>query len=281
MFSLRFLLFPFSVVLTSCVSTQYSKPSDLRFQEKKLNNPFILTVKRDDRLCNEDTENSQKCPIDFYIDNFKSGSFYINNSAQYYLKAETYNFKVKNCTDDSCLSCDIDVVVNKLVKPLFLLSVTDDGKPFIFNNGKPLVCEQLKQSQKSETTLHINLAADTLFKFNGSSINDLLPKGHQEVFDVASKISNNFVSVSSIKLIGHTDRLGSEIYNQQLGQKRADTVRDLLLKNSVPLHIISTSSAGKSQPVTDGCFEVKQRKQLENCLQPDRRVTVQITGISK
>lgn len=270
-----------SIGTTACVSTPYLEPENLRFQDKNQTNIHAISLKRDNRLCNQDTEMNQKCPIDFYIDNFKSGSFYINNYAKYFLKPETYNFKVKNCIDDSCLSCDIDVAVDKLVDPIFLLSVDDAGKPFISNNGKPLVCEQPQQSQDNETILNINLAADTLFKFNGSSIGDLLPKGRQEVLDVASKISNQFVSVSSIKLTGHTDRLGSELYNQQLGQKRADTVRDLLTQNSVNPGMITTSSAGESQPVTHGCFDMKQRKQLEDCLQPDRRVTVEIKGISK
>lgn len=112
-------------------------------------------------------------------------------------------------------------------------------------------------------------------------MDDLLPKGRQEVLNVASQIHNNFVSVSRINLVGHTDRLGSDSYNNQLGQNRADTVRNLLVQNGVAGNMISTASAGKSQPVTDGCFYVKQREELKACLQPDRRVTVEITGITK
>ena len=89
------------------------------------------------------------------------------------------------------------------------------------------------------------MAADTLFKFDGSSLNDLLPKGRQEVQDVASKISTGFVSVSKIILVGHTDRLGSETYNQKLGQNRAETVRSLLVQNGVSANIISVASAGR------------------------------------
>lgn len=84
-----------------------------------------------------------------------------------------------------------------------------------------MACRQQPAAQKPvvapvEHTETIDLAADTLFKFDGSSLNDLLPKGRQEVQDVASKISTGFVSVSKIILVGHTDRLGSETYNQNL-----------------------------------------------------------------
>ena len=270
-----------SLGVAACTSSPYTKPSDLRFQKKTQENNQPITLKRDEKLCSGDTAEQQNCPIEFYIDSIKAGNFYINNSAQYALKPETYNFKVKNCTEESCQSCDVDLNVGKLTSNEFVLSVNTNGKPFISNNGQPLSCEVKHQVAAQEQTIRVDLAADTLFKFNGSSLNDLLPKGRQEVLNVASQIHNNFVSVSRINLVGHTDRLGSDSYNNQLGQNRADTVRNLLVQNGVAGNVISTASAGKGQPVTNGCFDVKQREELKACLQPDRRVTVEITGITK
>lgn len=283
MFKFSLLVVLMSVGLTACVSNHYTHPSNLRFQEKKSENNQQIIVERDGVLCAEDAKESQNCPIEFYIDSVKAGTFYINNSASYQLNSESYNFKVKNCTEQSCQSCDVDLAVGQLSNNEFVLSVDNVGKPFISHNGSPLVCKAPTQEAQSvtEKTLTIDLAADTLFKFNGSSLNDLLPKGRQEVLDVASKISNNFVSVSQIKLVGHTDRLGSDSYNQQLGQNRADTVGNLLVQKGVPATVINTTSMGKHQPVTDGCFAVKERPALQACLQPDRRVTVEITGIAK
>ncbi|MNG46659.1 Outer membrane protein P5 precursor [compost metagenome] len=276
-----------SLGVVACTSTPYSKPSDLRFQKNTQGNNQVIILKRDGKLCAEDTAEQQNCPINFYIDNIQAGSFYANNSAKYYLKPETYNFKVKNCTTGSdCQSCDVDLTVGQLANNEFVLSVDSEGKPFISNGGQALACivkPKAPEYDKSpvEHTVTMNLAADTLFKFNGSSLNDLLPKGQQEVLNVASKISTGFVSVRQIKLVGHTDRLGSDSYNNQLGQNRADTVRNLLVQNGVVGNIISTTSAGKHQPITDGCSEIKSREALKACLQPDRRVTVEITGISK
>lgn len=270
-----------SLGVSACSSMVCSKPPELRFQEMKSGYSQLLNVTRDGILCAEDTEGNQNCSIEFYIDSIKAGNFYINNSAQYALKPETYNFKVKNCTEESCQSCDVDLNVGKLTSNEFVLSVNTNGKPFISNNGQPLSCEVKHKVAAQEQIIRVDLAADTLFKFNGSSLNDLLPKGRQEVLNVASQIHNNFVSVSRINLVGHTDRLGSDSYNNQLGQNRADTVRNLLVQNGVSENNISTSSAGKNQPVTNGCFDVKQREELKACLQPDRRVTVEITGITK
>ncbi|WP_166172210.1 OmpA family protein [Acinetobacter sp. SA01] len=269
--------------LTACISNPYSQVQNLRFQNATLSNDQLIRVQRDDKLCAEDTLEKQGCPINFYIDNILAGNFYVNNTAKYQLKSESYNFKVKNCTEASCQSCDVDLAIGQLSSNEFVLSVDNVGKPFILNNGTPLVCKTPAKAAKSitEKTLTLDLAADTLFKFNGSSLNDLLPKGRQEVLNVASQILNNFVSVNQIKLTGYTDRLGSDSYNLQLGQNRANTVRNLLVQNGVAGNIISAESAGKQQPITNGCFDVKQREELKTCLQPDRRVSVEITGITK
>ncbi|MGQ8975905.1 OmpA family protein [Acinetobacter schindleri] len=281
--SLPTLLIISSFGLTACVSNHYTHPSDLRFQDNKSENNQKIRVKRDEVLCAEDTKGIQKCPIEFYIDSIKAGDFYIKNSINYNLKSDVYNFKVKNCTENSCQSCDVDLAIGSLENNQFVLSVDNTGKPFISNNGSPLACKMSAKDSKTsnQSTLILDLAADTLFKFNGSSLNDLLPRGRQEVLNVASQISNNFISVSNIKLTGHTDRLGSDSYNQQLGQSRADTVRHLLVQNGISGNSISTTSAGKNQPVTNGCFDVKQREELKTCLQPDRRVSVEITGFIK
>jgi len=287
MLRLSFLAIVTSLGVVACTLNPYSEPSNLRFQESKEGRTQIVNIKRDNKLCSGDTTETQNCPINFYIDSIEAGVFYINNSAKYYLKPETYSFKVKNCSSaKECKSCDVDLSVNNSIQQDFILSVDGAGKPFILNNGQPLSCSVKTQDVANiipsvERTVKVDLAADTLFKFNGSSLNDLLPKGHQEISDVATKISTGFASVRQIKLVGHTDRLGSDTYNMELGQKRAETVRNLLIEKGVSKNIISATSSGEQQPVTDGCPNIKSHEALKTCLQPDRRVTVEITGISK
>ncbi|OUY07830.1 OmpA family protein [Acinetobacter populi] len=127
----------------------------------------------------------------------------------------------------------------------------------------------------------LNLSADALFEFNGSRLNDLLAQGHRELDQLVDTIASKYVSVNHIHLIGHTDRLGADSYNYQLGLSRAQTVRNYLVQKGISAEIISFASVGESQPVSNGCYEVQQRQALQACLQPDRRVTVQITGIQK
>ncbi|GAA5013990.1 outer membrane protein assembly factor BamE [Acinetobacter puyangensis] len=153
-------------------------------------------------------------------------------------------------------------------------------------NWKGQDCQNFKAPQQPVVIAQpqietLNLSADALFKFNGSSLNDLLPQGHDELSKLALAIASGYVSVNQIHLTGHTDRLGSESYNYQLGLHRAQTVRSYLLQQGTPAEVIRAESAGKAQPVTNGCYDVKQRQALQACLQPDRRVVVQITGVKK
>ena len=98
----------------------------------------------------------------------------------------------------------------------------------------------------------INLSADALFRFNQSDAADMLPEGKATL-----------------------DRLGSEQYNYNLGLQRAQTVKNYLQGKGVQAPI-SVASAGESQPVTTAC--TRATAALKACLQPDRRVTVDISG---
>lgn len=123
----------------------------------------------------------------------------------------------------------------------------------------------------------INLAADALFHFNGYRTQEILSQGQATLDELAGKITAQAASVESIDITGHTDRLGSEQYNQDLGLKRAQTVREYLQGKGVTAPI-SVASAGESQPVTTDCVGERATSQLKACLQPDRRVTLDIKG---
>lgn len=132
-----------------------------------------------------------------------------------------------------------------------------------------------------QPTEYINLTSDTLFKFNASGPQDLLPAGRTKLNEVAGAIQAGYVSIQSIELVGHTDRLGKAEYNYSLGMKRAKTVYDYLQARGIPANVMSYKSAGENQPVTNGCQGVAPRAKLIECLQPDRRVTIGIMGIKK
>jgi len=121
----------------------------------------------------------------------------------------------------------------------------------------------------------INLSADALFQFNQSDAADMLPEGKATLDRLAENLVSRQAHIDGIALTGHTDRLGSEQYNYNLGLQRAQTVKNYLQGKGVQAPI-SVASAGESQPVTTAC--TRATAALKACLQPDRRVTVDISG---
>lgn len=120
----------------------------------------------------------------------------------------------------------------------------------------------------------IKLQADTLFDFNKDV---LKPEGKATLNDLAAQAKQ--IKLEVILAVGHTDRLGSEAYNQSLSNRRAYAVKNYLVAQGVDASRIYTEGKGKSQPVTGTqCDGIKSRAALISCLQPDRRVEVEVLG---
>ena len=127
----------------------------------------------------------------------------------------------------------------------------------------------------------ISLSADVLFKFDRYRENDMLPAGRAKLDDVADKINNYIVdTIDHIDLTGHTDRLGSDAYNQRLSERRAKTVKNYLVKKGVDGSKITDKGRGEHEPVVQ-CKGNKATKKLIRCLQPNRRVDVEIHGVKQ
>lgn len=142
-------------------------------------------------------------------------------------------------------------------------------------------CAALLDGRVAEpTTATIELSADALFAFDGSSVNELLPQGKARLLQLAQQLNQDYVVIHSIALTGHTDRLGSDAYNQRLGLARANTVRSILQQHGVTV-AMSTHSAGKTMPKSVGCEGDVTSTALKSCLQQDRRVTIDIKGVQK
>ena len=54
-----------------------------------------------------------------------------------------------------------------------------------------------------------------------------------------------------VAIEGYTDDTGSEQYNRQLGQRRAEAVRDYLAQKGVPAENLEVASRGEADPVAD------------------------------
>jgi outer membrane protein OmpA-like peptidoglycan-associated protein len=74
----------------------------------------------------------------------------------------------------------------------------------------------------------------------------------------------------TLQIEGHTDSVGGDEFNQQLSERRADSVRDFLAENGVPASAITARGFGKTQPVaSNDSAEGRQR---------NRRVELVVNG---
>jgi len=98
--------------------------------------------------------------------------------------------------------------------------------------------------------LYETVLTDEKVKF-GFDTSDLSPEAQSAIDEFAAKIKQDNKNVY-VEIQGHTDNIGSEKYNQELGQLRAEAVRRYLnQKQSFPLHRINVISYGKTSPVAD------------------------------
>ncbi|MFG6177383.1 OmpA family protein [Halomonas sp. THAF12] len=135
-------------------------------------------------------------------------------------------------------------------------------------------CAALLEPHSTET-MRLTLLADTLFEFDSARLS---PQGRQQVSDIASRIRIDFTA-PDVMVLGHTDRLGSGDYNQGLSERRAATVRSVLVSNGIAPSSIRSRGVGERQPVTR-CEGTRATPGLKACLQPDRRVDIEVSETS-
>lgn len=98
--------------------------------------------------------------------------------------------------------------------------------------------------------LYETVLTDEKVKF-GFDTADLSPEAQAALDQFAQQLKTENKNVY-IEIQGHTDNVGSEKYNEELGLLRAEAVRRYLnQKHGFPLHRINVISYGESAPVAD------------------------------
>ncbi len=164
--------------------------------------------------------------------------------------------------DPAGCKCDKDLLPKEVCEPKAPAAVTP---------AKPAMPGVTPAKDK------ITLAADALFDFDKAV---LRPEGKAKLDDVVAKSSR--LNLEVVIAVGHADRIGSAAYNQKLSEKRAAAVKDYLVAKGIPANRVYTEGKGSKQPVTKPgqCKGPKSKKVIE-CLQPDRRVDIEIIGTQK
>ena len=118
----------------------------------------------------------------------------------------------------------------------------------------------------------IEIQSEALFDFDKAVIRD----NSNRALDEAIAKMKDHGDVEFILVTGHTDRIGSEAYNQKLSERRANAVKKYLSTHGIDVARIKSQGKGESEPVVD-CKGVKGTKNLIECLAPNRRVIVDAT----
>tara|TARA_B100000686_G_scaffold170684_1_gene177902 strand:- start:2843 stop:3988 length:1146 start_codon:yes stop_codon:yes gene_type:complete len=128
---------------------------------------------------------------------------------------------------------------------------------------------------KALSSNKISLSADALFDFDGTI---LRKEGKESLDNLIADLGN--VKFDVIVAIGYTDRIGSESYNKKLSIKRAEVVKNYLVStHNIDPNDISIDGKGEANPITGADECTSKGESLKACLQPDRRVEIEITGI--
>jgi OOP family OmpA-OmpF porin len=92
----------------------------------------------------------------------------------------------------------------------------------------------------------MTLSAAALFEFDSAKF----VRDQPQLNEFADRVKG-LTTVESVSVVGHTDSVGTDAYNQGLSERRADAVKTYLVERGVDGNIISASGMGESQPVAD------------------------------
>jgi outer membrane protein OmpA-like peptidoglycan-associated protein len=115
---------------------------------------------------------------------------------------------------------------------------------------------QITETRRTALGLVMNLGSDHLkFAFDKA---ELRPEDRELLSRIAGIIMTSHDYTISVN--GHTDDVGSAAYNQTLSVRRAEAVRDYLVKAGLPAEIFTVEGHGKSLPLVRGTSDAARAK---------------------
>lgn len=113
--------------------------------------------------------------------------------------------------------------------------------------------------------LIVSMPQDILFAVDSYSVR---PGLRSDLMTVAQSLQQ--YPDSRVQVIGHTDNTGEASYNQQLSERRANAVADVLMSGGVSFNRIQTFGRGEDQPVASNLTEAgrAQNRRVEIVILP-------------
>ena len=125
---------------------------------------------------------------------------------------------------------------------------------------------QLEIERLKDDTLKLSLDSEISFDFNKSNINSAFKPSLNKLTDVLVKYDRTVVHV-----VGHTDSIGADGYNQRLSEQRAENVVIYIEQRGVPFDRLLSEGRGETEP--------RATNETEAGRQLNRRVEIYVKPI--
>jgi OmpA-OmpF porin, OOP family len=127
-------------------------------------------------------------------------------------------------------------------------------------------------AETAPATTVVYIGADTYFPFNQAELSSDAKQVLEPVVERAREADG-----ATIRVVGHADQIGSDDYNMQLSQRRADAVRTYMVDQGVPPDAVQVEARGESDPII--ACENQQGQSLIDCLQVNRRTEIVFSAL--
>lgn len=179
----------------------------------------------------------------------------------------------------------VKVVADDVGEPVFQRISNEEGQSLMANlKEETQTHPRIKPNKLCEKAVlsRFTLQASSLFKFNKYDYKNMLPKGREEIASLGAKLKERWAKVDSLQVVGYTDPVGSEKYNNRLSKRRAETVKKALLRSGIEVPI-KVEGLGEKNLLVRNCgtkFKGNAKARIA-CDQPNRRVEIILYGEAK
>ena len=128
---------------------------------------------------------------------------------------------------------------------------------------------QVEIERLENENLKITMNSEVSFDFNSAAIQPAFTGTLDKVNDIISRYSR-----TNVKVVGHTDSVGSTAYNQRLSEDRAKSVAWYMEDSGVAPQRVSTEGRGESEPRANNETEAGRQlnRRVELLIIPDRDI---------
>ncbi len=106
--------------------------------------------------------------------------------------------------------------------------------------------EKVAETKRVENAVLVKMRSDVLFDFDEAQLRPEALDQLNKVGDILAKYPED-----RIRIEGHTDSIGSDLYNDELSRRRAVAVKEVLAARGVKDHQLVTVGAGEEKPISD------------------------------